>query len=129
VIGMMNTADRSLAVVDYALRRRFAFLNLAPAFDNARFRERLEERTTPEIAGMICDRLTSLNAKIANDKAHLGPGFCIGHSYLCAGRRADQDPKQWYDEIVETELEPLLREYYFDDPDRAADYCRQLRLP
>lgn len=129
VIGTMNTADRSLALVDYALRRRFAFIDLEPAFGNARFQEMLESSATPEISTMICDRFSRLNAQIAEDKAHLGRGFCIGHSYFCAPRRSDVSPRLWYEEIIETEIRPLLEEYYFDDRDRADDLCRKLLMP
>jgi 5-methylcytosine-specific restriction protein B len=114
LIGTMNTADRSLALVDYALRRRFAFFNLTPQF-NAKFRSHLDAHGVPEdVALHIIDRLNVLNEAIRADK-NLGWGFEIGHSYFCkpSGEEA------WYDHVIDHEVGPMLREYWFDNEEEA----------
>lgn len=117
-IGTMNTADRSLAMVDYALRRRFAFLDLEPEF-GARFAEFLGSKNMPEkLVADIQNRLAKVNEQIAKDE-NLGKGFRIGHSYFCNG--SGTSPEQWYHDIVEMEIAPQLREYWFDDEDKAND--------
>jgi MoxR-like ATPase len=121
IIGTMNTADRSLALVDYALRRRFAFISIEPGFETDAFAAELARMQVPEaLVGRIRRRVKQLNDKIRDDR-QLGPGFCVGHSYFCqvpAGRVPAED---WYAQIVDTEIKPLLEEYWFDDPERAAD--------
>ena len=117
VLGMMNTADRSLAMVDYALRRRFAFQTLEPAFVSEHGRQAFEEHLAdkgaePSLASRICDRMAELNEKISRDK-ELGPGFRIGHSYFVPGD-GDVPSEDWYRHIVDTQIAPLLREYWFD---------------
>ncbi|MGH2340341.1 McrB family protein [Segnochrobactraceae bacterium EtOH-i3] len=122
LLGTMNIADRSLAMVDFALRRRFAFLDLAPAFN-----ERWQDWCVTvcgldaPLVGLIRDRLTALNAEIAGDRG-LGPQFRIGHSFLTPRRDAPPaDTALWFRETVETEIGPLLEEYWFDNPDRARE--------
>ncbi len=118
LIGMMNTADRSLAMVDYALRRRFAFIDLEPEF-NDRFEEFLADRGVDEsLIRVIKDRLRSLNDEIAGDAHNLGKGFCVGHSFFCPPGRLNAG-WLWYRRVVEYEVGPLLQEYWFDDPERA----------
>lgn len=117
VLGMMNTADRSLAMVDYALRRRFAFQTLEPAFVSEHGRQALEQHLVnkgaePGLARRICDRMAKLNEKILGDK-ELGRGFRIGHSYFVPSD-GDVPSEDWYRHIVDTQIEPLLREYWFD---------------
>lgn len=125
LVGLMNTADRSLAVVDYALRRRFAFVTMRPAFENARFRQALRACDAPEavVAG-ISERLAALNATI-EATPDLGRGYCVGHSYFCPrpGETADW---AWYRRVVETEIAPLLDEYWFDDRAQAEDAVEAL---
>lgn len=119
LVGTMNTADRSLALVDYALRRRFVFVDLRPAFDQPAFRDHLIERgATPELVNRIVRRMTGLNAAIRADTAALGPGYEVGHSFFCppAGTTPDDG---WYRDVIADEVGPLLREYWFDAPDRA----------
>ena len=119
LIGMMNTADRSLAMVDYALRRRFRFINMEPRFHSAAFARFLGRMgASSDLIKQIRRRLTDLNETIAKDETNLGPGFCIGHSYFCPrdGEVPDQD---WYEETIEQEIAPLLREYWFDDTEKA----------
>lgn len=129
LIGTMNTADRSLALVDYALRRRFAFFTVEPAFGRAKFRRHLEERGVPaSVRNRIGERLTALNETIAED-SDLGAGFRIGHSYFCdppSGESADYD--RWFEEVVSFDIEPLLDEYWFDRPGTASEAAAKLRL-
>ena len=115
ILGMMNTADRSLALVDYALRRRFAFESLEPAYGRLEFRQFLEAKgTEPTLVNHIVERMGELNRKIAEDP-ELGSGFEIGHSYFVPddGERISEAR---YTHIVDTQIEPLLREYWFDSP-------------
>lgn len=118
IIGTMNTADRSLAVVDYALRRRFVFADVKPGLDSPRFEEHLAGFPTHMFA-KLREQIGRLNTLIRND-ANLGAGFEIGHSYFCAGDNESpkpwaNDPSAWIKEIMTYELEPLLREYWYDD--------------
>ena len=122
LVGAMNTADRSLALVDYALRRRFAFSTVEPAFGSQGFSRHLAERDVPELMrGRISARLEALNRQI-REHPQLGEGFQVGHSYFCrppedlAGNAAWND---WYTDVVRYEIEPLLHEYWFDDAERA----------
>ena len=113
VIGLMNTADRSLALVDYALRRRFAFFDLTPRFNSEIFREVLQHRgVAPGVIDLIVERLTALNDEIAADQ-DLGEGFQIGHSYFCP-RETGTYGRDWYDQVIDQKIDPLLREYWFD---------------
>lgn len=115
IIGTMNTADRSLAMVDYALRRRFSFLTLDPAYSSEGFREHLEGRGVPDtLIAKINGRIDRLNERIAKDTKGLGPGFRIGHSYFCP-REGDEPTEDWYRRVVKYEIVPLLEEYWFDD--------------
>ena len=120
LIGTMNTADRSLALVDYALRRRFAFGTVDPAFGSEKFMQHLRDKGVPEALRLrVRERFNGLNQVVADDR-DLGLGFRIGHSYFCEphqGATADWDG--WYREIVEYEIKPLLEEYWFDKPDEA----------
>jgi 5-methylcytosine-specific restriction protein B len=121
----MNTADRSLAMVDYALRRRFAFHTLAPAFDSPAFARTLAERGVDEgTVARIRKQVGAVNAEIVGDHKNLGPGFAIGHSYFCPVGTVEE-PSTWYATVVHEELEPLLTEYWFDDAERV-ERCRRL---
>ena len=122
VIGMMNTADRSLAMMDYALRRRFAFFSMDPGFDTDGFRKYRDSLDSEKFRKLIAC-VERLNVVIENDES-LGEGFRIGHSYFC-------DLKDTSDRtlsgIIEFELIPLLREYWFDEPIKVNDWSRNLR--
>ena len=118
LVGMMNTADRSLAMVDYALRRRFAFIRLQPAFGTDQFSNFLLEAGVEEaLVSRIVDRLSRLNHKIRSDRKNLGPGFEIGHSFFCPRDEDEQLDESWYEAIIRREIAPLLREYWFDRPE------------
>lgn len=115
ILGLMNTADRSLAIVDYALRRRFAFETLQPAYGTEKFRAYLREKKVENtLLDKIDNNLSRLNERIREDK-DLGPGFQIGRSYFVPHESTDE---QWYLNIVNTQIEPLLREYWFDRPEQ-----------
>lgn len=122
IIGMMNTADRSLAMLDYALRRRFAFFDIPPAFASAGFRAYKAQVNNPKFDRLI-DTVERLNEVIADDIL-LGEGFCIGHSYFCTKATVNDE---WMQSVVEFELIPLLKEYWFDEPGKVKDQSRALR--
>ena len=122
LIGMMNTADRSLAMLDYALRRRFAFFEMKPAFDQERFVEYRMDLDSTKFNNLI-ECVKKLNEKIKDD-ASLGEGFCIGHSYFCELKEANDAA---LNSIVEYELIPLLKEYWFDDQATVRDWTEKLR--
>ena len=124
IIGMMNTADRSLAMLDYALRRRFAFFEIKPGFTTDGFRKyrmSLENEKFDKLIACV----ESLNNAISNDES-LGDGSCIGHSYFC-NLLPDTINDQVLSGIVEYELIPLLKEYWFDEPTKVKDWSSNLR--
>lgn len=120
VVGTMNIADRSLALVDLALRRRFAFVGLEPRLGQV-WREWVVKECAVD-PGLVADierRIAELNDQIAAD-ARLGRQFRIGHSYVTPAHRLEAgDTKKWFQQVVETEIGPLLDEYWFDAPDEA----------
>jgi len=122
IIGTMNTADRSLAMLDYALRRRFAFYGLKPAFQSEGFRTYKKGLNNQKLDKLV-SCVEKLNEIIAKDDS-LGDGFCIGHSYFCNLEVVDD---QALSGIVEYELIPLLREYWFDEPDKIREWSDELR--
>ncbi len=125
ILGLMNTADRSLAMVDYALRRRFSFIDLVPAFYEEAFMVKLDEMCGDGLGKRIVEVFRELNAKIAADNDNLGPGFCVGHSYFCLGKN-DLLDGPGYKRIIDSEIAPLLREYWFDQPKVAEDWISKL---
>lgn len=127
LIGTMNTADRSITIVDYALRRRFLFYSLMPEF-NEKFVEYLAGKNVdPSMTNQIISKITELNKVIASDSKNLGPGFEIGHSYFCPVEDV-VDSKEWYNRVIDLEINPLLEEYWFDNPDKAESQIQELRL-
>lgn len=126
IVGTMNIADRSLALVDLALRRRFAFMSLEPMRNKA-WEDWCRDRDFPdEVFVLIRERMLALNETIAQDRS-LGPQFPVGHSFVTPGDEDIADPRQWFVEVVETEIAPLLDEYWFDAPDRAREAAQALR--
>ena len=114
VIGTMNTADRSIAVVDYALRRRFAFATVAPAWTRTQLRDHLVARAgDAEFVERLMTAMREINRVIGED-ADLGVGYRIGHSWFCDGPASGASARAWLADIVDTEIEPLLSEYWFD---------------
>lgn len=124
IIGMMNTADRSLAVLDYALRRRFGFFEMTPGFNSDGFTRWQEDADSPALDHLVAAVL-DLNKAIADDPA-LGQGFLIGHSFLSKASTGEADDA-WVYSVVEDELIPLLDEYWFDEPAKAEEWAGRLR--
>ena len=122
IIGMMNTADRSLAMLDYALRRRFAFFEFSPAFETEGFRHYRQEKNNKKFDNLIAT-IEKLNTTIENDET-LGRGFRIGHSYFCTENEIDD---MWLNSVVTYEIVPLLNEYWFDEPSKVRDWEYALR--
>ena len=122
IIGLMNTADRSLAMIDYALRRRFAFYEIEPAFDSDGFQAIVEHSNNNKFA-MLIERVKELNEAISRDES-LGDGFRIGHSYFCTDWEVTDE---WLSSIIKFELLPLLNEYWFDEKSKIEDWTRKLR--
>jgi 5-methylcytosine-specific restriction protein B len=120
IIGMMNTADRSLAMIDYALRRRFSFFEMKPGFETDSFNNHILGWSSPKLRSLI-KAIIELNEVISDDDS-LGPGFCIGHSYLC-----NFDNGFDLDSIVEYDIIPMLREYWFDNDERFNQEAQKLR--
>ena len=110
---MMNTADRSLAIIDYALRRRFSFFDMKPGFDSEGFINYKDSINNQKFERII-NGIKKLNETIASDDS-LGKGFCIGHSYFC-GR--DVCTEEWLHSIVDYDILPMLSEYWFDDANK-----------
>ena len=126
IIGAMNTADRSLSLVDYALRRRFVFATLKPEFESEGFAAQLAKNGIPaDAVKKIRDRMRVLNETIAGDTRNLGQGYQIGHSFFCA-KREGVDVAQWYRDIITYEIRPLLEEYWFDQQARCAGELAKL---
>jgi MoxR-like ATPase len=123
-IGTMNTADRSLAMVDYALRRRFAFETLHPAIDSPEFEAwLLNKGASQALVDKVKTRVGSLNSKIDKER-DLGERFRIGHSFFCPGPN-DKPDESWYVEIINSEIKPLLDEY-FDSSERVKSLVNEL---
>ncbi len=124
IIGMMNTADRSLAMLDYALRRRFAFFEMNPAFDSDGFRKYQETIANPKFNKLI-EIIKQLNNTIKEDVS-LGGGFRIGHSYFISGAN-DIIDDAWLETVVNYEVIPLLQEYWFDENSKVEEWTAKLR--
>ncbi len=124
IVGMMNTADRSLAMLDYALRRRFAFVEIRAGFDTTGFKAYQSGLNHIKFNKLVAC-VKRLNKAIAEDDA-LGEGFCIGHSYFCNLSPESVDDRT-LSGIVEYELIPLLKEYWFDESAKARDWADELR--
>lgn len=115
IIGMMNTADRSLALIDYALRRRFSFFEIEPAFTSDGFLH-YQAALDNETFNALVEQIKKLNLEIKNDPV-LGPGCRIGHSYFCLDAPA-ACTTDWMCSVVEFDILPTLAEYWFDAPDK-----------
>lgn len=117
IIGTMNSADRSLALMDYALRRRFSFVTMEPGFESDGFKTYQQALNSPRFDQLI-DCITMLNDIIVSDRS-LGPGFCIGHSYFCGCTDCTAD---WLRSVIRYDILPMLEEYWFDAPDKLAEH-------
>lgn len=123
LIGMMNTADRSLALIDHALRRRFSFFTMDPAFESPKFKT-MQQEAASEILDRLVGQIQALNREIIEDPT-LGKGFCIGHSHFCKANEWD-DMQKMATEVVEYDIVPLLEEYWFDDPEKSERWKEKL---
>lgn len=126
VVGTMNLADRSLALVDFALRRRFAFADLEPQL-GAKWLEWIVENrgVDRELARDIQQRMTTLNAAIEEEES-LGPQFRLGHSYVTPSAPLDGGTREWFEQVARTEIGPQLEEYWFDSPQKAHEQLEDL---
>ena len=130
LLGLMNTADRSLAMVDYALRRRFRFVDLRPQFNQDAFADHLRTHgADPGLVEKVVKRMQELNAKIESDHKNLGRGFSIGHSFFCFAREESVADEAWYRYVVHGDIAPLLEEYWFDRRDTAKKWIEELLAP
>ncbi|WP_291290247.1 AAA family ATPase [Enorma sp.] len=121
IIGMMNTADRGLALIDYALRRRFAFFDMKPALDAPGFQVMLQKANNKKLVALV-DKVREVNTEIEKDQA-LGQGFCIGHSYFCVREGITDGDVHG---IARFEIEPLIAEYWFDDQQKVRSLTDKL---
>ena len=110
IIGMMNTADRSLAMIDYALRRRFSFYDMRPGFESDGFKKYQAALANPRFDRLI-EKIEELNRAIARDES-LGSGFELGHSYFCGQKSVDD---AWLHQVINYDIVPMLQEYWFDN--------------
>ena len=124
IIGMMNTADRSLAMIDYALRRRFSFFEMEPGFNSEGF-QKYQNAFANETFNTLIDQIKVLNKEISEDPS-LGRGFRIGHSYFC-GREESGCTTDWMRSVVEFDILPMLAEYWFDEPAKLQHWEKNLR--
>lgn len=121
LIGTMNTADRSLAMIDYALRRRFSFFNMTAAIENQQFKDYQAHLGSTYLDRAI-NEIKVLNTEISSDPS-LGQGFCIGHSYFCGQEEFNRD---WLEQVITYEIIPMLREYWFDNQEKFDDWQARL---
>ena len=124
IIGLMNTADRSLAMVDFALRRRFSFFDLEPGFDSEGFKKYQEKINNPSFNKLI-EVIEDLNKAIVKDDETLGEGFRIGHSFFC--NLNEDNIEEHLDYIVRYEIIPLLKEYWFDEQKNVEEWSDKLK--
>jgi hypothetical protein len=112
------------------LRRRFAFVDLAPKLESPKFRNHLlSAGISTQLIDIIINRINALNGEIISDVTNLGPGFAIGHSFFCDGPADGEDGVSWYRRIVRTEVLPLLKEYWFDARTKVTSCEEQLLAP
>ena len=126
IIGTMNVADRSIAMVDLALRRRFAFIDLEPTFGEVwRDWVNVQCGIPLDFLREVERKMTRLNEQIAADR-NLGPQFRVGHSVVTPSGKVNEAPAEWFRQVVETEIGPLLDEYWFDDMEKATSSKNEL---
>ncbi len=127
IIGTMNTADRSLSLIDYALRRRFLFYTLKPEIMSKKFEEHLASIGVDKTGiNIIQEKISRINEIIAQDTKNLGAGFEIGHSYF-SNKPNNISFDQWFTNIMKFEIEPLLKEYWYDNPDKVSEASKLLK--
>ena len=124
IIGMMNTADRSLAMIDYALRRRFSFFEMKPGFDSIGFIKYQKEVIGDTSFVKVIDGIKNLNDTIEKE---FGRGFCIGHSYFCKPN-TETYTIAWLKNVIEFDIKPMILEYWFDNEKKAQQEIDKLTL-
>lgn len=123
IIGMMNTADRSLAMIDYALRRRFSFFSLKPGFESEGFKKQQAVLNNEKFNRLVSE-IIELNNEIINDDS-LGAGFEIGHSCLCFNG-IENVSDEWLYAVVHFDIIPMLQEYWFDNDSNVNKWTERL---
>lgn len=126
IIGMMNTADRSIAMIDYALRRRFSFFTMKPGFESNGFMV-WQHKVSNDVFDTLIEKIKKLNADIAADGS-LGEGFCIGHSYFVYDEKniPANGVEAWLRNVVYYDICPMLDEYWFDDKQKSEHWQNEL---
>jgi 5-methylcytosine-specific restriction protein B len=126
IIGMMNTADRSIAMIDYALRRRFSFFTMKPGFESNGFMV-WQHKVSNDVFDTLIEKIKKLNADIAADDS-LGEGFCIGHSYFVYDEKniPANGVEAWLRNVVYYDICPMLDEYWFDDKQKSEHWQNEL---
>lgn len=126
IIGMMNTADRSIAMIDYALRRRFSFFTMKPGFESNGFMV-WQHKVSNDVFDTLIEKIKKLNADIAADGS-LGEGFCIGHSYFVYAEKniPANGVEAWLRNVVYYDICPMLDEYWFDDKQKSEHWQNEL---
>ena len=126
IIGMMNTADRSIAMIDYALRRRFSFFTMKPGFESNGFMV-WQHKVSNDVFDTLIEKIKKLNADIAADGS-LGEGFCIGHSYFVYNEKniPANGVEAWLRNVVYYDICPMLDEYWFDDKQKSEHWQNEL---
>ena len=128
IIGTMNLADRSLTGMNVAMRRRFGFFDLKPQFGKPVFTEWLADKTEmpPEMRERINSKMVTLNHEIRDDPS-LGENYAVGHSFFCPPKGEPEGGwDEWYETVVDYEIRPLLKEYWFDAPTKANEQADKL---
>lgn len=128
-IGTMNTADRSIAMVDYALRRRFSFINIEPAFHSEKFKAFLIHKGVSQgFVDKIVQSMEEVNTEIIRDSVNLGKGYEVGHSYFVpTSETVVADEQKWFDRVIKWEIEPLLKEYWFDQEEKVNELLARIK--
>lgn len=119
IIGTMNTADRSLAQMEVALRRRFAFITLQPTFNEKWESFMLNKGVTTNLLQQIISFVSKLNEEIRQD-FQLGNGYEIGHSFFTNFPEGTNE-ELWFENILQYEIKPLLEEYFYDRPEKVSE--------
>jgi len=130
IIGLMNTADKSLKALDFALRRRFSFFTFKPEYGDTKFKNFLEnKKVNKDIINRIISRMSDLNNKIKEDDLNLGKGYCVGHSFFCPSNEEQKLDEEWYKRIVKYKINPLLEEYFKGEESKTISQFKSILLP
>lgn len=129
IIATMNPNDRSIVDFDFAMRRRFSFFDIEPAFESEKFKNYLLSKgLSKKIIRFISFNMNNLNKKIIDESFGLGKSFCIGHSYFCNPDLSKQSEEVWYKKIIDYKIAPLIRTYWFEDLEFANKEIERLNI-